>query len=582
MTYKKKLIEVALPLATINAESAREKSIRHGHPSTLHLWWARRPLAAARAVLWASLVDDPSAHPDKFPTEGDQQRERERLFDILERLVPWEASNDERILEEARAEILKSCDGDLPKVLDPFGGGGTIPLEALRLGLPTYSGDLNPVAVALQKAMLEVPQRFLNRKPVHPRPRAGQTLWEGLHGLAADVETYGHEIEQEVQKLVGQHYPPPPKETAEPIGWIWARAIRSPDPSFAGEVPLVGSWTIVNKPGKPTVWVEPYIDGGRVRYRIQTGGTPLPGTVQRGKGVCFATGAAISNEYIRQEASAGRLSSHLIAVVVNGNRKRVYLSPTDADEAAALVDDSACWRPSGSMSTHPQYMGTPRYGLDEWWKLFSPRQRATIDAFCSSIEHVRSEVQRHAQSAGMPVGEPLRNGGSGALAYAEAVSTYLSFVLDRAIARWNTVSIWNSVGEKIEHVFRLHNIQMTWAFVEANPFSSSTGGWSGQIEWVSKALLTLPRQAAIRSSNAQPSHELRSMTDMCCRRIHPITTMFRIRTSLTSTTSGCAEQLAIFGQMSSQRSLPQRQRSSSPTRSATVALLPRRPILSRG
>lgn len=205
MTYKKKLIEVALPLATINAEAAREKSIRHGHPSTLHLWWARRPLAAARAVLWASLVDDPSAHPDKFPTEADQEVERKRLFDILERLVPWEASNDERILAEARAEIVKSSDGDLPKILDPFGGGGAIPLEALRLGLPTYTGDLNPVAVLIQRVMLEIPARFAHRHPVHPEARASQHVWEGSRGLAADVQAYGEWMRQRAKEQIGQY-----------------------------------------------------------------------------------------------------------------------------------------------------------------------------------------------------------------------------------------------------------------------------------------------------------------------------------------------------------------------------------------
>lgn len=187
MTYKKKLIEVALPLGVINAEASREKSIRHGHPSTLHLWWARRPLAAARAVLWASLVDDPSAHPDQFPTEEDQLLERKRLLDILERFVPWEASNNEGILAEARAEIVKSCDGDLPKILDPFGGGGAIPLESLRLGLPTYTGDLNPVAVLIQRAMLEIPSRFAGCAPVNPTVRGTETFWEGARGLASST-----------------------------------------------------------------------------------------------------------------------------------------------------------------------------------------------------------------------------------------------------------------------------------------------------------------------------------------------------------------------------------------------------------
>ena len=163
-----KLIEVALPLDVINKEAAREKSIRHGHPSTLHLWWARRPLAACRAVLFAQLVDDPSAHPELFPTEADQERERKRLFDIIERLVPWEASTDEKILEEARAEIRRCYPDGPPPIIDPFCGGGSIPLEAQRLGLEAHASDLNPVAVLITKALIELPPKFADRPPVHP------------------------------------------------------------------------------------------------------------------------------------------------------------------------------------------------------------------------------------------------------------------------------------------------------------------------------------------------------------------------------------------------------------------------------
>jgi len=303
VTYKKKLIEVALPLAVINAEASREKSIRHGHPSTLHLWWARRPLAAARAVLWASLVDDPSAHPDLFPTEEDQNLERKRLFDILERLVPWEASNNQGILAEARAEIVKSCDGDLPKILDPFGGGGAIPLESLRLGMPTFTGDLNPVAVLIQRAMLEIPGRFAGKPPVDPSTRSSQGLWEGARGLAADVEAYGKWMRTEAEKRIGQYYPDailPDGSTATPIAWIWARTVKSPDPSWPGHVPLVRSWTLAKKPGKPVIWIEPVIDRNAktISYEIREGGIPQVPSVERGNGTCVATGAPIPGNYI--------------------------------------------------------------------------------------------------------------------------------------------------------------------------------------------------------------------------------------------------------------------------------------------
>jgi putative DNA methylase len=506
VTYKKKLIEVALPLAKINDESAREKSIRHGHPSTLHLWWARRPLAAARAVLWASLVDDPSAHPDLFPTAEDQTLERKRLFDILERLVPWEASNDPRVLAEARAEIERSCDGQLPTILDPFAGGGTIPVESLRLGLPTVAGDLNPVAVLIQRSMLEVPQRFAGRPPVHADARASQSVWDGARGLAADIEAYGRWMGEFAHERVADQYPRP-LGGGDPIAWFWTRAIRSPDPSYAGEVPLAGSWTIVNKPGKPVIWVEPIVSNGRVEYVVREGGTPVAGTVGRGKGTCLATGTAIPNDYIKQEGAAGRLTQHLIAVAVQSGRGRKYVSPTETDIAGAQVNDSAAWRPPGAMSTHSQYMGTPRYGLDEWWKLFTPRQRLTIDVFCAALEEVRQAVQADAVRSGMTVGNALRDGGDGAIAYAEAVAMYLAFVLDRGISRWNTLSIWHPGRESLEHIFRMQTVQMTWTFTEANPFSEATGGWPGQIDWVTKALLHLP--IGMSASTAQRDAQAR-------------------------------------------------------------------------
>ena len=227
---RKKLIEVALPLDAINAASSREKSIRHGHPSTLHLWWARRPLAAARAVLFAQLVDDPSDLPEEFPTEEEQKKERDRLFGIIEDLVLWENTTNERVLEKARAEIRKSwrrtCtdnrnhpraaelfDPDrLPAFHDPFAGGGAIPLEAQRLGLESYASDLNPVAVLINKAMIEIPPKFAGRPPVNPERNAGQVgisaAWKGANGLAEDVRYYGKWMRDEAQKT---HRPPLPQ-----------------------------------------------------------------------------------------------------------------------------------------------------------------------------------------------------------------------------------------------------------------------------------------------------------------------------------------------------------------------------------
>ena len=256
MAHKKKLIEVALPLQAISKEAAREKSIRHGHPSTLHLWWARRPLAAARAVLWASLVDDPSAHPDRFPTEKEQSAERRRLFDILTELVKWKNTNNTELLAAAQDEIVASCNGELPKILDPFCGGGTIPLEAQRLGLPAYGGDLNPVAVLISKAMVEIPPRFAGMAPVNPEAEQSMAVgsWQGARGLAEDIRYYGQWMRDRAFHRIGHLYPKaqlpnsPAGQKATVIAWMWARTVQSPDPAWDGHVPLVNSWVLRKRP----------------------------------------------------------------------------------------------------------------------------------------------------------------------------------------------------------------------------------------------------------------------------------------------------------------------------------------------
>ena len=497
MTYKKKLIEVALPLAVINAESAREKSIRHGHPSTLHLWWARRPLAAARAVLWASLVDDPSAHPEQFPTEEDQILERKRLFDILERLVRWEASNDQGILAEARAEIEKSCDGDLPKILDPFGGGGAIPLESLRLGLPTFTGDLNPVPVLIHRAMLEVPGRFAGTPPVDPTARSAQSVWEGARGLAADVEAYGKWMRSEAEKRIGQYYPDavlPDGSSATPIAWIWARTVKSPDPSWSGNVPLVRSWTLAKKPSKPVVWIEPVIDhqAKTIRYEIRIGGTPQDPSVQKGNGVCIATGAPIPGSYIKTEANAGRMGQVLLGIVAEGPSGRCYVT-ADAGQTATIPEPS--WKPSEQVPIPNHDVDRlPMYGMSTWADAFTDRQLLALTTFSDLLVDVRATIERDAAAAGLPDDDrAFRNGGTGPVAYADAVVTYLAFVVDKCADYWSSICSWHSSKELIRNTFGRQAIPMTWDFAETNPFSSSTGNWMAMVDWEVKAIQALPK-----------------------------------------------------------------------------------------
>ncbi len=492
MTYKKKLIEVAIPLGKINEESAREKSIRHGHPSTLHLWWARRPLAAARAVLFAQLVDDPSAHPDKFPTEEDQDVERQRLFDIMKRLIPWENSNDPTILAEAHAEIVKSCDGDLPKILDPFGGGGAIPLESLRLGLPTYSGDLNPVAVLVQRAMIEIPQRFAGRPPINPDAES-KAVWQRAEGLANDVEYYGRWMQAEAKMRIGKYYPDAVLDdgsTATPIAWIWARTVKSPDPSWPGHVPLVRSWELAKKAGKPTTWIEPEVDAASktITYTVRVGGKPINGTVGRQGGICLATGTTIPFNYIREEGRAGRMGTCLLAVVAEGMGGRKYVSPQP--EAAIVVP--AIDLDLGEIPTNPRDFKTPNYGIERWAGLFAPRQLLALTTFSDLLADVREKILEDAGSLHSD-GIRLRDGGSGREAYADALITYLAFAIDKCADYWSSICSWHNSRELIRNTFGRQAIPMTWDFAETNPFSESSGNWMAMVVWVTRAIQALPR-----------------------------------------------------------------------------------------
>ena len=494
--YKPKLIEVSLPLAAINVEAAREKSIRHGHPSTLHLWWARRPLAAARAVIWASLVDDPSG--DETLTEEEQDTKREDLFKILKKLVKWENSNNPDVLAEARTEIDRCYPEGPPPILDPFAGGGAIPLEAQRLGLTALAGDLNPVAVLINKAMIEIPPRFAGQPPVHPDISTTLTTWDRAQGLAADVEAYGRWMRDEAERRIEHLYPDatgPDGERLTPIAWIWARTVESPDPAWSGHVPLVASWVLANRPGKAMVWIDPIIDrdAQTIRYEVREGGRPTcEKTVQRGNATCIATGSAISGDYIKAQSRVGRMGQQLLAVVAEGDRSRVYCSPSEADERLVCAAEPQ-WRPEGR---NPERLtgGTVFvYGLDEWQKLFGTRQLAALTTFSELVSEARQRVLGDARSAGIADdGRRLADGGSGATAYADAVVTYLAFAIDKCADYWSTLCTWSNSGGFIRGTFSRQAIQMTWDFAECNPFSSSTGSWMSMVNWIRKALEQLP------------------------------------------------------------------------------------------
>lgn len=507
-TVKKKLIETSLPLEAINAASAREKSIRHGHPSTLHLYWARRPLATVRAVLFAQLVDDPASRPEEFPTVESQDKERARLHALMEKLIIWENSNDEKLLEQAREEIRKSNNGKLPAVVDPFAGGGSIPLEAQRLGLESHASDLNPLAVLINKALIEIPPKFAGWSPVFPGVAEEQSSWLRAEGLAADVQHYGQWLRDEAEKRIGHLYP---KVTAPGgtehtvIAWIWARTVISPNPANPIETPLVRSWWLSKRKGKEA-WVKATVVNGQVQYEVQHNADgpkgDADGTVNRRGAVSIADGTPIDLSYIRAESRAKRMGAHLIAVVADGGKGRVYVSPNEKHMSLAQVprpDDV----PTGDVFDWPGRINVYRYGMTEWADLFTNRQLVALTTLSNLVSEARSKVLEDALAAGIAAGERLEDGGAGAEAYADAVATYLGLAVSRTTDRSSSLASWDSSNPKVRNTFGRQALPMVWDYAEANILSHSTGGLQSQLQYISRAIAHTP--AAAKSEAVQIS-----------------------------------------------------------------------------
>lgn len=542
----KKLIEVALPLDAINAAAAREKSIRHGHPSTLHLWWARRPLAAARAVIFSQLVHDPEdlwrcQNPGKEPNaqvKGHWTKTRARLFTVIEDLVKWESTTNEAVLEKAREEIRRSwretCDlnkdhpqasvlfqpDKMPGLHDPFAGGGAIPLEAQRLGLEAYASDLNPVAVLINKAMIEIPPKFANRPPVRPesvKSKSGklglEESWKGASGLAEDVRYYGQWMREEADKRIGHLYPkveitkemvaerpdlkPYLCEKLTVIAWLWARTVKSPNPAFSHiDVPLVSTFILSSKTGKEA-FVEPVIEKDSYRFKVNVGKPPVDaksGTkAARGANFrCLMSQMPIEPAYIKSEAVRGRMSTKLLAIIAEGTREKVFLSPCSTHDEIAKSSDAG---ESASMihvplANDPRNLWCLQYGLDHFDKLFTSRQLVALTTFSDLVSEAREKIRLESIAAGMPDDKiPLDNGGNGSCAYADAVSVYLGMVVGRAADYWTGNATWETGGGFVAHAFTKQAIPMTWDFAESNPFSDASGNWEGTaLDWVPRVM----------------------------------------------------------------------------------------------
>ena len=577
---KKKLIEVALPLKAINEASAREKSIRHGHPSTLHLWWARRPLAAARAVIFAQMVDDPSEYVDTLKSDSKLQRkaeniqkarkkrwdeatetlakareagisapepgpepdldeilaeiERERLFKIIEELVLWENTTNETVLQKAREEIWQSwrrtCADNadhpranelfdrkkLPAFHDPFAGGGALPLEAQRLGLEAYASDLNPVAVLINKAMIEIPPKFAGRPPVNPESRKGQLdikTWKGAQGLAEDVRYYGQWMRDEAEKRIGHLYPkieitaamakerpdlqPLVGQKLTVIAWLWARTVKSPNPAFRNvDVPLASTFMLSTKPGKEA-WVEPVIEDGGYRFTVKVGKPKNAEAAKNGTKLarganfkCLMSGAPIASEHIYGEANAGHMRARLMAVAAEGERSRVYLAPTAEHEAVAGKAKPE-WKPEVAMPENPRWFSPPLYGLKTYGELFTPRQLVALTTFSDLVTEVKKRIHPDAIAAGLTDDRtPLHDGGCGVTAYGEAVAVYLACGISRSADFWSNLCIWANQpkNELVTHLFGRQAIPMAWDYAEANPFSGSGGNFEKNLSYVAMGI----------------------------------------------------------------------------------------------
>jgi putative DNA methylase len=565
----KKLIEVALPLDAINKASAREKSIRHGHPSTLHLWWARRPLAAARAVIFAQMVDDPSEYVDVLRSDPKRRRraeaelrakrklweqasavaakaaeagiaapapgpeptldgvladqERQRLFKIIEELVQWENTTNETVLQAARDEIWQSwrraCAENadhprakelfdrhkLPAFHDPFAGGGALPLEAQRLGLEAYASDLNPVAVLINKAMIEIPPKFAGRPPVNPESRADKQLiareWKGAQGLAEDVRYYGKWMRDEAEKRIGHLYPKV-EVTAEMaaerpdlnpyvgrkltvIAWLWARTVKSPNPAYANvDVPLASTFMLSTKAGKEA-YVEPVIEDGGYRFTVKVGSPKdtkraVDGTKSAESGgsfFCLMSGTPMPFEYLRSEAIAGRMAGRLMAIVVEGERERIYLPPTPEHEAASR-EAQPTWQPNVEFFQQALGFRIGNYGMTKWSDLFTRRQLVALTSLSDLIMETRDRVVRDAATAGLANNnDAMRDGGTGVAAYADAVSVYLAFAANKVAEGSTTSCVWSSLPTKLHIVstFGRQALPMTWDYAESNIFADSSG-----------------------------------------------------------------------------------------------------------
>lgn len=481
MSYKKKLIEVALPLDEINDASSKEKSIRQGHPSTLHLWWARRPLASCRSVLLAQLIDDPSEHLDKFPTKKQQDRERQRLMDLIAQAAPWKSIENQNLISDLKKEIAASK-ADEVCVLDPFSGGGSIPLEAVRLGLHAVGGDLNPVATIISKATAAIPKKFSGMKPKHPNAQS-RTDYVGLDGLSEDIRCFGDDLLSIMKSKIGKYYPKvtgPKNESLDVVAWLWVRTVKSPNPAFSDvEVPLVRQNFICTKEGNRS-WVKVKFDKKNRKIVLviesERAGDHPPELEKYAEALNFkdfASGGSIPQNYIRETANSVGLGYMPLAIVASGGRNRLYLSFSNDSlvevPSSEFLDEHDAPRISG-------YFNPPLWGHKTFGSLFHSRQKFALQTFSEEVLNMKNHVQKITRDE----------------EYTKFILLYLTLGVGRIANRLSSFTIWNPEGETIEQTFSEQGVPMVWDFAEPNLLGDATGSWSKSLEYIYKVVQRLP------------------------------------------------------------------------------------------
>ena len=500
MPYKK-LIETVMPVSVINRETEKEKTARGGLPSNVHIWWSRRPIAAARSVLFASCVDDPAEHPELFPTEEAQDQERQRILKLTESLSVLDNTSDEQLLSDAKKEILRYTEGSLPVVYDPFVGGGAIPVEAQRLGLKTESSDLNPVAVMITKLVTDIPSRFSDTIPVHPQEEMKLDIpLPGAKGYAEDVQYYGDWMLAEAKKRIGYLYPhvtsPETGKDLDVSAWIWARTVKCANPTCECEIPLSSSYDLAKKKGSEA-WVEPYVDNGAVRFRIHR----TPNTSEKGKPKvaqtavfkCPVCGAVTPDAYVKECGVNHQIHSQLIAIVADEGRKRLYIEPTAEQETIATVQ-APKEIPHGALPVFPQRFSPPSFGLTDYADLFTNRQLTFITTMMQLAREAQDTAEKAAVEKGMPDdGISFTAGGSGALAYAEAVRIALVLTVSKLLDRCSNLCSWSSSsGGSLRNVFSRAAMPMIWDYAEGNPFNTASGSFVSALSRSCESIAELP------------------------------------------------------------------------------------------